>query len=235
MVILVTGGTRGVGYEVCQYFKKKGYRVIVNYLTSDDIALKMQSQGFDIFKADVSNALDVQKMFNYAFKKYGKIDIVINNAGVSLTQKLFIDTTESEFDKVFNVNVKGVYNVSKEYASKMLNNTGKIINISSIFALKGGSCEAVYTASKCAVSGFTRALSEELSFSQIAVCQVVLGLIDTQMNEHLSMQDKLDFVKGCKLIKIYTPYDVAKRLYRITQKSVDKLNGKTYKIGVGKK
>lgn len=234
MVILVTGGTRGVGYAISQYFKQKGHVVIVNYFNSDDLANQMQKEGFDTYKADVSNAFAVQKMFEHFFKKYGKIDILINNAGISLTQKLFLDTTEEEFDKIFNVNVKGVYNTSKEYVKYMLNKKGKIINVSSIFALKGGSCEAIYTASKSAVSGFTRALSEELEFSQIGVCQVVLGLIDTQMNNHLSNQDKLDFVKECKLCKVYSPHDVAKRLYSVANKSVERINGKTYKIGVGK-
>ena len=234
MVVLVTGGTRGVGYALCQRFKKKGHIVIVNYDSSDEIAFTMQKEGFDIYKQDVSNSFGVQKMFKDLFEKYGKIDLLINNAGISLYQKLLIDTTEEEFDKIFNVNVKGVYNTTKEYVNRMLNKVGKIINVSSIFALKGGSCEVIYTASKCAVSGFTKAVSQELYFSKIGVCQVVLGLIDTQMNEHLSSKDKLDFVKECKLCKIYTPNDVAKRIYNLAQKNYNVINGKTYKIGVGK-
>lgn len=234
MVVLVTGGTRGVGYALCQRFKKKGHIVIVNYDSSDEIAFTMQKEGFDIYKQDVSNSFGVQKMFKDLFEKYGKIDLLINNAGISLYQKLLIDTTEQEFDKIFNVNVKGVYNTTKEYVNRMLNKVGKIINVSSIFALKGGSCEVIYTASKCAVSGFTKAVSQELCFSKIGVCQVVLGLIDTQMNEHLSSKDKLDFVKECKLCKIYTPNDVAKRIYNLAQKNYNVINGKTYKIGVGK-
>ncbi len=234
MVVLVTGGTRGVGYAISQFFKQKGHVVIVNYNNSDQIASQMQESGFDTYKADVSNSFEVQKMFDSLFKKYGKIDLLINNAGISLTQKLFIDVTEEEFDKIFNVNVKGVYNTSKEYVKYMINRVGKIVNVSSIFALKGGSCEAVYTASKSAVSGFTRAISEELEFSQIAVCQVVLGLIDTDMNARLTNQEKLDFVKGCRLHKIYTPSDVAKRIYTVCLKDLKVINGKTYKIGVGK-
>ena len=234
MVVLVTGGTRGVGYAICQYFKGKGHDVIVNYANSCQIAKEMENAGFETYKADVSDHFAVQQMFEDVFRKYGKIDLLINNAGISLKQKLFIDTSVEDFERLFNVNVKGVYNTSKEYVKKMINSVGKIINVSSIFSLKGGSCEALYTATKCAVSGFTRAISQELCFSKIAVCQVVLGLIDTQMNSHLSNDEKIEFVKECKLSKIYTANDVAKRLYLISQKDVATLNGKTYKIGVGK-
>ncbi len=234
MIILVTGGTRGIGYATCEYLLKKGHVVIVNYLNSDEIAIKMQKSGFDIFKADVSNAFEVQKMFDYIYKKYNRLDVLINNAGICLPQKLLIDTSNEEFDKVFNVNVKGVYNTSKTAISKMLSSGGKIINISSVFALSGGSCESIYSASKGAISSFSRALASEMEFSSIAIVEVVLGLIDTDMNKHLTKEEKLAFIKGASLKKIYTPSDVAKRLYAIILKQNEQVNGKQFKIGVGK-
>lgn len=232
--VIITGASQGIGRALAIKFSNKGYNVIAVYNNSKNEAEKLSEyKNVDIFKADVSSSAQVESLFNYAIKKYGNIDLLINNAGVSLKQKPLLDVSESEFDGIFNVNVKGVFLCSKNAVNNMLNKGGKIINVSSIFGVLGGSCEVVYSSSKSAVIGFTRALSEELELSNIAVCSVILGLVDTNMNAHLTNQEKLDFVKECGLIKVPTPAEVADKIYQISNLKNEEINGKNFNVFTG--
>ena len=232
--VIITGASQGIGRALATTFSNNGYQVLAVYNTSKTKAQELLSlKNVDIFKADVSNGKEVDALFNYAVKKYGSIDILINNAGVALKQKPLIDVSCEEYDSVFNVNVKGVFLCTKNAVNNMLNNGGKIINISSIFGKIGGSCEVVYSASKSAVIGFTRALSEELALSNISVCSVILGLVDTNMNAHLSLEDKLAFVNECGLQTIPTPSEVATKIYEICQLSNSQINGKNFNVFTG--
>lgn len=231
--VVITGATRGIGYALTQKFLKGGYNVVGFYRSSDEIANSLTKEGALMIKGDVSQYKDVENLFSVCQKKFGGVDILINNAGVCLPQKFILDVDEGEFDKVFNVNVKGVFNCTKQAISLMLtNNTGKIVNVSSIFGLVGGSCESVYSASKHAVLGFTKSVSMEVENSNIDIFAVCLGLVETEMNEHLSYKDKMDFLQEYCLKKWLTPSVVADRIYKILQKN--NLNGKIFKIGVGK-
>ncbi len=229
--VIITGASRGIGYELAKKFKKSGYNVVGTYLNSTSKATELKKLNIDMIKADVSISSDVEALFSYAINKYNSVDVVINNAGVALKQKFILDVTEDEFDKVLGVNLKGVFNSTKCAVKNMLSNGGKIINVSSIFALKGGSCEAVYSASKAGVTAFSRAVSEEVDASPLSVCTVVLGLVDTKMNEHLTHDEKLEFVRSCGLKNIATPFTVASKIFNIVARKGD--NGKVYKISVG--
>ncbi len=232
--VIITGASQGIGRALAIKFSNNGYNVIAVYNNSKNEAEKLSEyKNVDIFKADVSSSAQVESLFNYAIKKYGSVDLLINNAGVSLKQKPLLDVSESEFDGIFNVNVKGVFLCSKNAVNNMLNKGGKIINVSSIFGVLGGSCEVVYSSSKSAVIGFTRALSEELELSNIAVCSVILGLVDTNMNAHLTNQEKLDFVKECGLIKVPTPAEVADKIYQISNLKNEEINGKNFNVFTG--
>ena len=214
--VIITGASQGIGKELAIKFSNNGYNVLAVYNNSKNEAEALKNyKNIDIFKADVTTTSDVEALFNYAQKKYANIDILINNAGVALKQKPLLDVSELEFDFVFNVNVKGVFLCTKNAINAMLNNGGKIINVSSIFGVAGGSCEVAYSASKSAVIGFTRALSEELAYSNISVASVILGLVDTNMNAHLSSEDKLSFVKEYGLTSVPTASDVALKIYDI--------------------
>lgn len=230
--VIITGASRGIGYELAKRFKKSNYNVVGTYLNSTNNASKLEKLNIDMIKADVSKYSEIESVYAYAVNKYKSVDIVINNAGIALPQKCVLDVTEEEFNNVLNVNLKGVFNSTKLAISTMLNNAGKIINVSSIFALNGGSCEAVYSASKAGVLAFSRAVSEELSSTFVSVCTVILGLIDTDMNSHLSNEEKLEFVKSCGLKTIPKPKTVANKIFKIASMSGD--NGKVYKISVGK-
>ena len=221
--VIITGASRGIGRETAIKFKQNNYNVIGTYLNSQNDALILkENYGIDIEPLNVSDSESVKSFFDYAINKYGKIDIVINNAGISKKQKFILDVTDSEFDEIMSVNVKGVFNITKNAVDKMLYSGGKIINISSIYTLQGGSCESVYTASKYAVNGLTKAVSEEVASSSLEVFTAILGLIDTDMNSHLSMEEKLEFIKEIGLNKIPTAKDVAEKLFDIIKTLVEK-------------
>ena len=230
--VLITGATRGIGLALAKKFKSEGYNVVSTCVSSINSIEELKKQNIDIIKADVSSFNEMNGVFEYAKNKYGKIDVVINNAGIALNQKFILDVTEDEFDRIINVNLKGVFNVTKLAVNEMLSSGGVIINVSSIFALKGGSCEAVYSASKGGALAFTRAVAEELETSNISVCSVILGLIDTDMNKHLTDEEKLEFVIESGLKKIPTASVVASKIFNISQK--ENLKGKNYKIFTGK-
>ncbi len=232
--VLITGASKGIGFETAIKFSECGYNVIAVYNNSEKEAKKLlKYNNIHIFKADVSNECDVENLFDYAIKTFKKIDVLINNAGVALEQKLLIDVTESEFNKVFNVNVKGTFLTTKCAVKNMLNYGGKILNVSSVFGVVGGSCEAVYSASKSAVIAFSRALSLELENSSVAICSLILGFVDTDMNNHLSISDKLEFLKECGLNKMTTPKMVAQKIYEISEIKNQDIQGKNFPIYVG--
>lgn len=189
--VLVTGGTRGIGLAIAQAFLKKGARVCVTYSRDEQSAEQARGLGLEVFRSDVSREEEVVKLFN----EIGRVDILINNAGVSLIKQIQ-DVSYAEFEKIFAVNMGGAFLCSREAAKGMISRKqGVIINISSVWGEVGGSCESVYSASKAALIGFTKALAKELGDSGIRVNAVSPGMIDTQMNAHFSEED-LSQIRG---------------------------------------
>ena len=231
--VIITGASRGIGRETAIKFKQNNYNVLGTYLNSKAEALYLlEEYGIDMQCLNVTDSDSVKGFFDYAVKTYNNIDVVINNAGISKKQKFILDVTDSEFDEIMATNVKGVFNVTKNAVDKMLYSGGKIVNISSIYTLSGGSCESVYTASKYAVNGLTKAVSEEVASSNLQVFTAILGLIDTDMNSNLSLDEKLDFIKEIGLSEIPTAKDVADRLFDIITANENQ-NGKEFKIFTG--
>ena len=228
--VIITGASSGIGEKTAIKLKKAGFNVVGTYnLGYENAKLIENKYGVDFVKCDLEIPDSIDSVFDFAVKKYGKVDIVIANAGLALAQKLLIDCDKNEIERVIDVNVKGTIYTNRKALSLMLNGGGKIINVSSIFGLKGGSCEAVYSASKFAVIGLTQALAEEMQFSQVEVCAIALGLIDTPMNSHLSAEDKLEFVKDAGLNNLPTGDDVAEKIYEILTQH-QSINGKIYKL-----
>lgn len=217
MNVLVTGGAGGIGEAVCRKFFKEGYKVIVGYNKSEEKArlLAKELGGFAV-KADVAVESEVEKMFDFIHNVCGKVDILINNAGIALKQGLFFDVQEKDFDRVFSTNVKGVFNCCKYAVHDMLNlGKGCIINVSSIWGIYGGSCEVVYSASKGAVNAFTLALSKELSMSSICVNAVTPGMVDTGMNGHLTREEIEEFVSSTERGRMILPEEVADEIFAL--------------------
>ena len=167
-IALITGASRGIGRACAIKLAKENIKVIANYNKSEQKAkelqeeLKKQGIDIDIYKADVSKRAEVQQMTKYILEKYGKIDILINNAGIS-QEKLFTDLTDEDIDTMINVNLKSVIYVTQETIKSMIHEkSGSIINISSVWGITGGSCEVHYSAAKAGIIGLTKALAKEV-------------------------------------------------------------------------
>jgi 3-oxoacyl-[acyl-carrier protein] reductase len=187
---LITGASKGIGAKIAETLSYEGYNVIINYNQSqeDAILLANKINGIAI-KADVSKIDEVEKMILETINKFSKIDVLVNNAGISLSG-LFTDISSDAIANLFNVNVMGTFNCTKAVLPHMINRkTGKIINISSMWGEVGASCEVHYSASKAAIIGFTKALAKEVGPSGIQVNCISPGLIVTDMNKNLSSQD----------------------------------------------
>ncbi len=215
-VVLVTGGSRGIGSSAVRYLAQNGYQVILNYNKSEACAMEIKEElkknniNIDLIKADVSNQIEVESMVNEIMKKHHKIDVLINNAGIS-QEKLFIDTTIDDWNNMINVNLNSVYNCIKAILPNMLERkSGCIINISSIWGVTGASCEVAYSTTKAAINGFTKALAKEMGLSNIRVNSIAPGIIDTDMNKNLSEEELNVIREEIPLNKIGKPEDIAK-------------------------
>lgn len=213
--VLITGGAKGIGAACAEHFACLGCNVVINYFTSETSAENLQKElsdrGYNVLtvKADVSSKPQVEKMFELADKTFGGVDILINNAGISKIG-IFNDFSEEDYDNIFDVNMKSAYLCSKYAVSHMLKkHWGRIINISSMWGLVGASCEVPYSASKAALIGFTKSLAKELAPSGITVNSVAPGFIDTDMNAHISEQDRTNFIESIPISRAGTPMEVA--------------------------
>lgn len=163
-----------------------------------------------LMRADVSDEAQVRDMFSEIFRLYNKIDVLVNNAGISYVG-VIQDTTAAEWDKIFGVNVRGAFLCSRAVTDRMIGaGGGSIINISSIWGEVGASCEVAYSASKAALIGFTRALSKELAPSGVRVNCISPGVIDTSMNAHLTQEELEELIEQIPAGRIGTGDDVAK-------------------------
>lgn len=186
--VLITGGSRGIGKGIVEAFAKEGYDIVFSYNNSTDAAIKLaqimeiSDVKIEIYRADISIRSEVESLVDYCISKFGKIDVLVNNAGISSVE-LFTDITLEKWNEVINTNLTGVFNVTQEVVKKsMLNNKyGRIINISSVWGITGGSCEVAYSAAKAGVIGFTKALAKELVLSNITVNTVAPGAVLTDM------------------------------------------------------
>ena len=186
-----------------------------------------------LVKADVSVEEEVNNMINIVLKEFGKIDVLVNNAGVSLS-KLFQLTTNDEIARVFGVNTFGVINCSKAVVPSMVSEkSGKIINISSIWGKVGASMETIYSASKGAVIVFTMALAKELAPSGICVNCVCPGVIDTDMLLEYNEEDKKELKNQTPLNRLGTPQDVADAVYFLASDKSNFITGQVITVDGG--
>ena len=204
--VLVTGGVRGIGLGIALAFLEKGYRVCVTYSQDEESANKAKALGLEVYRADVSREEDVLSVF----LRLKSLDVLVNNAGVSLVKQIQ-DVTYEEFQKVMSVNVGGACLCSRQAAKLMISQrSGLIVNISSVWGEVGASCESVYSASKAALIGFTKALAKELGYSGVRVNTVSPGVIDTAMNACFSLEEKAALVEEIPVGRMGTPQDVAR-------------------------
>ena len=230
--VFITGGARGIGKSCAELFYKNGYNVALCYSKSEKEALLLKKSlpGSLILKGDVSIEQDVKEMIENTVSHFGRIDVLINNAGISQTA-LVTDIELPQWEEVFAVNVRGTFLCAKYAAHNMIkNHSGKIINVSSIWGVCGSAMESCYSASKGAVISFTKALAKELGPSNITVNCIAPGFIDTDMNKNISQEDKKAFMDETPLGKIGTPEDVTKTMLFLASDGADFITGQV--IGV---
>lgn len=210
---LITGASRGIGSEAAFRLAADGFRIVANYRTSEKEAEYLQlkintTYGKDICRiycADVSDREQTEEMFRFA----GQVDVLVNNAGIA-QQKLFTDLTEQDWNRMFDVNVKGIFHCCQCCLPGMINRkSGKIINISSMWGQVGASCEVHYSAAKAAVIGLTKALAKEVGPSGIQVNCIAPGVIDTPMNANLDAQTIQELKEETPLGVIGTARNIA--------------------------
>ncbi len=220
--VVITGASRGIGAETARLFSKNGYNVVINYNKSEEAAKKLafELENAVAIKADVSTEEGAKFLINEALRIFESVDVLVNNAGVSM-KKMICDTSLSDWKRHFEINVESVFLCSKAASDIMVKNKwGRIINVSSMWGIKGGSCEVCYSAAKAAVIGFTKALARELGPSGITVNAVAPGLIDTDMNADLTKEDKEMIIDETPVSRIGTAADVASAiLYLASEKA----------------
>ena len=212
---LITGGTKGIGKAIAFEFLKRGYEVVINYSSDEGAAIATQAEfnmlGYCpvLMRADVSDEAQVEEMFSEIFRLYDRLDVLVNNAGISRVN-VIQDTSAAEWDRVFAVNARGTFLCSRAVTDKMIGaGGGAIINVSSIWGEVGASCEVAYSASKAAVIGFTKALAKELAPSNVRVNCVSPGVIDTDMNSHLTADELEELIEQIPSGRLGSGEDVA--------------------------
>ncbi|MBE6997546.1 MAG: glucose 1-dehydrogenase [Ruminococcaceae bacterium] len=217
-VALITGSSRGIGRAAAQRLAREGYAVCINYLRRWDKAEELQTllelEGCRAmtFQADVADKAAVDAMADAVRARFGPVSLLVSNAGVA-GQMQFQDVTEAQWDRYFNVNVKGAYNAIQAVLPDMLHaHAGAIVTVSSMWGLRGASCEVVYSATKAALIGLTRSLAMELAPSGIRVNCVAPGVIDTDMVQVLGQETLLSLAQETPLGRLGTPEDIAEAI-----------------------
>lgn len=237
--VLVTGASRGIGREIALAFGRLKYNVAVNYRTSDKAAeetvqaIKRDGGNAVAVKADVSEYEDIHNMTETVNKTFGGIDILVNNAGIAY-QGLITDMTNDQYKKIMATNFDSVFYTCREVLPIMLHrHSGRIINIASIWGEVGASCEVVYSASKAAVIGFTKALAQEVGPSGITVNCVSPGIIDTDMNKIVDKNILDGLAQELPLGRLGLAHEVASAVLFLASDGASYITGQTISVNGG--
>ena len=233
-VVLITGGSRGIGVSCVRRFASEGWQVVFTYHKSEEKAKKLAEETNSIcLKADVTSLEEMMGVKVFLEKTFGKLDALVVNAGVDVVAP-FVDLTEKDYDYVINTNLKGAFNsvkVAEEFMLKQM--SGKIVFVSSVWGLCGASCESVYSASKSAVLGLMSSLAKEFGPMNINVNAVAPGYIETDMNSHLSIEEKQDVINQIPLSRVGTPQDVANSVFFLCSENASYISNTTLKVDGG--
>lgn len=213
--VLVTGASRGIGYSIAKAFVKEGYAVYgLARHVSESLALEAKEQGFLLLEADACDEKAMEAIVSHINHHHKAVHILVNNAGIAC-YRLLQEMSLSEWDQVMSSNLKSAFVASKAVIPGMLSlseaerRACSILNISSIWGLGGASMEAAYSASKGGLNALTKSLAKELGPSGIRVNALVLGAMETSMNDHLTEEDKASFAENIALGRFGTPEEAA--------------------------
>ena len=238
-VVLVTGGSRGIGREVAEVYAENGYDVVINYVSDktdvEGIKKEFEEKGVKclLVKADVSKAADVDNMVEEAIKQFGKIDVLVNNAGIT-RDTLLMRMSEEDFDKVIEINLKGTYLVTKAVTKYMMKKRqGSIINLASVVGVVGNAGQTNYAASKAGIIGFTKSVAKELASRNIRANAVAPGFIETDMTSVLSDSVKENISTQIPLKRMGTAREVAEVIYFLGSDKSAYITGQVINIDGG--
>ncbi|KXH79952.1 3-oxoacyl-[acyl-carrier-protein] reductase [Sporosarcina sp. HYO08] len=236
---IVTGASRGIGREIALHLAKEGARVAVNYSGSKDkaeeVVQMIQDAGGEAFaiQANVADADSVKNMVDQTLEKFGSIDFLVNNAGIT-KDNLLMRMKDDEWDDVININLKGVFLCTKGVTRQMMRQrSGKIVNVASIVGVSGNPGQANYVAAKAGVIGFTKTAAKELASRNINVNAVAPGFITTDMTDALNEDVKNQMLATIPLGKLGNPEDVARTVLFLLSDDAAYITGQTIHVDGG--
>lgn len=237
-VIIVTGSGRGIGREIAESFTKNGAIVIISDYSTESLIetenlFTTKGYSFKAIPCDVTNSEDVQNLIDLTYKEFGKIDVLINNAGIT-KDNLILRMKDEQWDSVIETNLKGVFLTTRASVKYFLKQRyGKIINISSVVGITGNIGQSNYSASKAGIIGFSKSIARELAIRNITVNIVAPGFIDTPMTSVLPDGVKEDFIKKIPLKRMGTPTDIANIVLFIASPLADYITGQVINVDGG--
>ncbi|ABR33255.1 3-oxoacyl-[acyl-carrier-protein] reductase [Clostridium beijerinckii] len=236
---IVTGASRGIGKAIALKLASLGANIVLNYRSNEKEALEVENEikGMGVetlcVKGDISKSEEVDNLINSAKEKFGTIDIMVNNAGIT-KDALIIRMKEEDFDNVIDVNLKGVFNCLKAITPIMMKQKhGKIINLSSVVGITGNAGQVNYSASKAGVIGMTKSLAREVGSRGINVNAVAPGYIETDMTEALADKYKEEMKKTIPLKRLGKASDVANVVAFLASESADYVTGQVIQVDGG--
>ena len=238
-VAIVTGGTRGIGRAIALKLADNGANIVINYRNSDkeaeELKAILEEKGVKVLivKCDISNFQDSKNLMDKCKEVFGKIDVLVNNAGIT-KDTLIMRMKEEDFDSVIDVNLKGTFNCAKHASAIMLKQRfGKIINMTSVVGIAGNAGQVNYAASKAGVIGLTKSLAKELGSRGITVNAVAPGFINTDMTASLSEKVKEEASKNIPLKRLGDPEDVANLVGFLASDAANYITGQVINVDGG--
>lgn len=236
---LVTGANSGIGQVIALELAKDGYDILLNYVVNEAAAVAIKEEieamgvACELLHGDVSDYSATEEMMKKAFTIFGRVDVLVNNAGIT-RDNLILRMSEEEWDAVMNVNLKGTFNCCKHIARKMLKQRyGKIINIASIIGEMGNPGQVNYGASKAGVIGLTKTLAREFATRGIRVNAIAPGFIETAMTDKIPEKERNAMIEAIPLGALGQPMDIANLVTFLASDKADYITGQIISVNGG--
>ncbi len=237
-VALVTGASRGIGKAVAIKLAECGYDVVVNYVSNEQKANevcgeieKLGQKAFPV-KADTSDLKEVQSMFREVWIEFGRIDVLVNNAGV-VDDAYLLMINEESLSRSLDINIKGYFHCAQQAALKMMKKGGKIINVSSVSSILAVEGQGVYSATKGAVNSMTATLAKELAPRNITVNAIAPGFIETEMMDNIPAEKKTEYLKAVPMGKFGSAKQIAETVAALCSEAFDYMTGQVIVLDGG--